>query len=121
VVQDNIYGPDVSRWLREVTAGPRHLVVLRPSLPAVRARDEARLAATGKLAYRPGGFTVEGLDRELARTPRIGLWLDTSAQTAEQTVAEILRRRPEAQLTAAQLTAAQLTAAQIAAAQVTGP
>jgi hypothetical protein len=99
VVQDNIYGPDVATWLREVTEGPRHLVVLRPSLQAVRARDEARLAATGKLAYRPGGFTVEGLDRELARTPRIGLWLDTSAQTAEQTVAEILRRRPEAQVT----------------------
>jgi hypothetical protein len=38
----------------------------------------------------------ERVDHELGRTPRIGLWLDTSAQTAEQTVTEILRRRDEA-------------------------
>jgi hypothetical protein len=44
----------------------------------------------------PGQFTIEGLDHELGQTPRIGLWLDTSAQTAEQVVAEILRRRDEA-------------------------
>jgi hypothetical protein len=37
-------------------------------------------------------------DHELGQTPRIGLWLDTSAQTAEQTVAEILRRRDEAEI-----------------------
>jgi hypothetical protein len=71
-------------------------VVLRPCADTVRARDAARQAATGKVAYRPREFSIEGLDRELGRTPRIGLWLDTSAQTAEQTVAEILRRRHEA-------------------------
>jgi len=70
--------------------------VLRPSAAAVRARDAARRAATGKVAYRPGEFTIEGLDHELGQTPRIGPWLDTSAQTAEQTAAEILRRRDEA-------------------------
>lgn len=96
VVQDNIFGADVAAWLRQVRAAPRHLVVLRPSADAIRTRDAARQAATGKVAYRPGEFTIEGLDRELGRTPRIGLWLDTSVQTAEQTVAEILRRRDEA-------------------------
>src|ERR1051325_2375185 len=32
VVQDNIYGPDVVAWLESITARPRHLVVLRPSV-----------------------------------------------------------------------------------------
>jgi predicted kinase len=96
VVQDNIFGADVAAWLHQVRATPRHLVVLRPSADAVRARDAARRAATGKVAYRLGEFTIEGLDHELGQIPRIGLWLDTSAQTAEQTTAEILRRRDEA-------------------------
>ena len=96
VVQDNIFGADVVAWLHQVRATPGHLVVLRPSADAVRARDAARQAATGKVAYRPGKFTIEGIDHELGRTPRIGLWLDTSAQTAEQTTAEILRRRDDA-------------------------
>ena len=54
------------------------------------------LSATVADEYCDAGFTVEGLDHELGQTSRIGLWLDTSAQTAEQTVAEILRRRDEA-------------------------
>ena len=98
VVQDNIFGEDVGSWLRAVTARPRRLVVLRPSVTAVRDRDQARHASTGKVAYRPGEFSIEELDGFLSTTPRIGLWLDTSAQTAEQTVAEILRRQAEARV-----------------------
>jgi hypothetical protein len=71
-------------------------VVLRPSVETVTARDAARRALTGKIAYRPGEFGIGDLDGFLGETPRIGLWLDTSAQTAERTVAEILRRRSEA-------------------------
>jgi len=93
VVQDNIFGQDVIRWLELVAARPRHLVVLRPSVEVVSARELARRAATGKIAYRPGEFSVAELDGFLAQTPRIGLWLDTSAQTADQTVAEILLRQ----------------------------
>lgn len=96
VVQDNIFGADVVTWLRAVRARPRHLVVLRPSVETVRSRDAARRALTGKIAYRPGEFGINDLDGFLGETPRIGLWLDTSAQTAERTVAEILRRRSEA-------------------------
>jgi hypothetical protein len=96
VVQDNIYGADVPGWLDLVRTRPRHLVVLRPSVEAVAARNAERAAATGKVAYPPGGFTIAGLDDELARTPRLGLWLDTSALTAERTVDEILARRDEA-------------------------
>lgn len=95
VVQDNIFGTDVPRWLESVAARPRHLVVLRPSVAVVWERERQRFAATGKTAYRPGGFTVEALDEQLAATPPIGLWLDTSALTPTETVAEILRRQAE--------------------------
>jgi hypothetical protein len=106
VVQDNLYGGDVVDWLEGVRARPRHLVVLRPSIAAVAAREAARMSATGKVAYRPGGTTIEGLDAELGATPRIGLWLDTSELTPEQTVNEILKRRVEAVVGPPTLTAA---------------
>lgn len=96
VVQDNIYGADVVQWLERLAARPRHLVVLRPRLDVVSARDEERRLRTGKVAYR-GGFTVSENDEHLASTPAdLGLWLDTSEQTPEQSVAEVLARRSEA-------------------------
>lgn len=95
VVQDNIFGRDVVTWLNRVHARPRHLVVVRPSTATVAARDAARQKATGKIAYRTGEFTIGGLDMILAQTPRIGLWLDTSRQTPQETVAEICARSGE--------------------------
>jgi AAA domain len=96
VVQDNIFGADVTRWLQSVTARPRHLVVLRPSVAVIRQREQQRREATGKIAYRPGEFTPEDLDGFLAETPRVGLWLDTSDMTAEETVRQILIRQSAA-------------------------
>jgi len=96
VVQDNIFGADVRHWLESVAARPRHLVVLGPSLAVVRQREEQRKEAIGKVAYRSGSFSPEDLDGFLAETPRIGLWLDTSALTPGQTVRRILSRRAEA-------------------------
>ncbi len=96
VVQDNIFGADVGTWLATVAARPRHLVVLRPGVDVVARRDAARTAATGKVAYRPGEFSIEDLDDALAQTAQIGLWLDTTHQTPAETVAEILDRSAEA-------------------------
>jgi hypothetical protein len=96
VVQDNLYGEDVVAWLDHVQARPRHLVVLRPTVEVVRQREEGRLRAIGKVAYREGGVSIEELDELLGTIPKIGLWLDTSAQSALETVVEILRRRSEA-------------------------
>ena len=97
-VQDNIYGADVGRWLGSIAARPLHLVVLRPSLAAVQAREAARRSATGKVAYR-GDFTPADNDAHLATTPRnLGLWLDTSSQTPDATAREILVRASEAQV-----------------------
>jgi hypothetical protein len=95
VVQDNIFGADISRWFNSIAARPRHLVVLRPSVAAIAAREEARRQKAGKVAYREGAPTIEALDDLLATTPRVGLWLDTSNQEPEQTVTEILNRVSE--------------------------
>lgn len=57
------------------------------------ARENARRAARGKVAYKPGDQSVAELDaRFRAETPKIGIWLDTSDQTVEQTVDEVLDR-----------------------------
>jgi len=96
VVQDNIFGADVLRWLEQVRGSPRRLVVLRPSTEVVAERDAERHERTGRVAYRPGGFTIDGLDAALATTPRIGLWLDTSGQTPAETVREIILRAGDA-------------------------
>jgi hypothetical protein len=96
VVQDNIFGEDVRTWLRSVPVRPRHLVVLRPSVAVVLERDEVRQRHHGKVAYRSGETDPNQLDTLLASTPRIGLWLDTSRQTPNETVQSILDQRSEA-------------------------
>jgi hypothetical protein len=99
VVQDNLYGDDVVRWLDGLVARPRHLVVLRPPVEVVTARDAHRQATTGKVAYRPGSpITAAQLDEALGLIPPIGLWLDTSGQTPDESVDEILRRADEARV-----------------------
>jgi adenylylsulfate kinase-like enzyme len=96
VVQDNIYGSDVVEWLGRVRTRPLHLVVLRPSIEVVTERHDERRARTGKVAYSEA-FDPSENDRHLATTPAgLGLWLDTSDQTPEQTVDEILARSDEA-------------------------
>lgn len=98
VVQDNIYGYDVTTWIGSIRHRPLHLIVLRPSVEVVAARDEARRRSTGKTAYRDS-FTPALNDTEVAKTPRhMGLWLDTSDQVPEQTVAEIVSRQHESLL-----------------------
>jgi predicted kinase len=85
VVQDIVLGPDLAAYVDRVRTRPLHVVVLAPSAAAVRARERDR----PKSGY--GVWTVEALDRELReRTPRLGLWLDSSELTPEQTVTEIL-------------------------------
>jgi hypothetical protein len=96
VVQDNIYGPDVERWLERIDAPTKHLVVLRPSIAVVSERDAERQRNRGKVAYRDG-FTPAINDEHLASTRRdLGLWLDTSIESPEESVDEILRRADEA-------------------------
>jgi len=98
VVQDNVYGPDVERWLDRIVATPKHLVVLRPRVEVVAAREAERERATGKVAYR-GRFTPAVNDEHLATTRHdLGLWLDTSDQTPTETVEVILARAADARI-----------------------
>ncbi len=92
VYQDIILGSvlrEVADRLR--TNHPLYVVVLCPS-PDVVARREA---GRGKVGYT--SWTPAELDRELRmNTPRLGLWLDTSTLSVEQTVDAILARVDEA-------------------------
>ena len=89
VVQDIVLGDALASYASAIVSRPLVVVVLAPSAAVVRRREAGRT----KSAYREGHDTIEALDRALrTETPRIGLWLDTSAQTPEQTVDEIIRR-----------------------------
>ena len=91
VVQDVVVGPVLSEYVAAIRTRPLAVVVLTPS-PAVVARREA---GRDKVAYRTGAATLAALDSALrTSTPRLGLWLDTSALSVDETVDEILRRAP---------------------------
>ncbi|MFE2752564.1 AAA family ATPase [Actinosynnema sp. NPDC059335] len=87
VAQDVILGEHLADVVRMIRHRPLLVVVLAPDAEAVLAREAAR----AKNAY--DEWTVGLLDRGLRHdTPRLGLWLDTSAQTPEETVNDLLDR-----------------------------
>jgi chloramphenicol 3-O-phosphotransferase len=93
VLQDNVYGEHLSDMVAAIRTRPLYVVALVPRVEVVQARENARREARGKVAYKPGDGTVAQLDAYFRReTPRIGLWLDTSEQTAAEAVGEILAR-----------------------------
>ena len=93
VLQDIVLGSYLTEMVAAIRTRPVHVVVLTPRPEVVRERDEARQAERGKVAYKPGDEGVVELDAHLRwETPRIGLWLDTSDQTVDETVEEILTR-----------------------------
>ncbi|MET7637540.1 AAA family ATPase [Streptomyces sp. NPDC005438] len=93
VVQDVVLGGELSHFVTSVRTRPLYVVVLAPSPRAVRAREAGR----AKSGY--GAWTVEALDRALRTgTPDLGLWLDTSDQSPEETVTTILEQLPHARV-----------------------
>lgn len=93
VLQDIVLGGYLTNMVAAIRTRPLYVVVLAPSPDVVRERDEVRRAARGKVAYKPGDESIADLDAYLRQqTPRIGLWLDTSGQTVDETVQEILER-----------------------------
>lgn len=78
-------GDSLSEVVRLYASRALHVVVLCPSAASVAAREAAR----GKVGYR--GIAVGDLDRALReRTPRLGLWVDSSELTAVETADRIL-------------------------------
>ncbi|WP_158854591.1 AAA family ATPase [Saccharothrix deserti] len=87
VAQDVILGEHLTDMVQLIQQRPLLVVVLAPQVKAVTAREAART----KNAY--SEWTISLLDRGLRNdTPRLGLWLDTSDQTPEETVDEIINR-----------------------------
>ncbi|MEV0756480.1 AAA family ATPase [Streptosporangium sp. NPDC050280] len=87
VAQDVVLGDHLAEMTGLIRRRPLFVVVLAPRPEAVAAREAAR----GKDAY--DRWTIDLLDKGLrTTTPRLGLWLDTSDQTPEETVDEIVER-----------------------------
>ncbi|MEV0063295.1 AAA family ATPase [Nocardia sp. NPDC050718] len=87
LAQDVVLGEHLPELIELIRHRPLLVVVLTPRPDAIAAREAAR----GKDAYHR--WTIDLLDDGLRNhTPRLGLWLDTSEQTPEQTVEEILAR-----------------------------
>lgn len=86
VWQDVIVGKILPEVIARIQSRPIYVIILCPE-PNIVARREAARPKTGY----GGGFTPEIFHQLLLNeTPRIGLWLDTSGQTPEETVNEIL-------------------------------
>lgn len=91
VAQDIILGGDLPAMVERIESRPLAVVVLAPTPEAVAQREAGR----GKNAY--DDWLISQLDDGLRTdTPRLGLWLDTSNQTPQQTIEEILARTQEA-------------------------
>jgi predicted kinase len=84
-LEDVVAGPLLDEYRSLIRARPCHVVVLLPSLEAVAARE------TGRRSRGYHSWPLEQFYEDFERTtPRIGIWLDTTEQTPEQTVDEIL-------------------------------
>jgi GrpB-like predicted nucleotidyltransferase (UPF0157 family) len=84
-LEDVVAGPMLGDYRTMIRSRPCHVIVLAPSVEAVAAREAGR----DRKGY--GAWTVEQLYGGFASaTPRVGLWLDTTHLTPEETVEEIL-------------------------------
>jgi len=85
VIDDIVTGDRVGHLLEDLAGMRFYFVMLTPSLAAVKQREIGR----GTRLYEHWGLLDEDIR---SRTPRIGLWLDTSELSAVETVDEIMRR-----------------------------
>ncbi|MBF8189536.1 AAA family ATPase [Nonomuraea sp. K274] len=93
IVQDVVLGEDLTKFAKMIRTRPLYVVVLAPDPVEVERRERER----PKTGY--GEWTIGRLDAALrGETPRLGLWLDTSRQTPEETVTEIISRAQEAEI-----------------------
>jgi chloramphenicol 3-O-phosphotransferase len=85
IVQDVILGKDLADFVKRIASPDRYLVVLSPRVSALEWREEQRMK-TGYVHFSP-----DALDAVLQReTTQIGYWLDSSSQTPDETVEDIL-------------------------------
>lgn len=86
VVDDVVIGTRLAELRSDLRSRPLLFVLLTPRLDVVRERNRERPEKDVFEAWRH----LDVVARE--ETPRVGLWLDSSDQEAEESAAEILRR-----------------------------
>ncbi|WP_016742509.1 MULTISPECIES: AAA family ATPase [Bacillales] len=92
VVQDVVIGPFLGEFVEMIQNRPLYVVVLTPNEKAVEKREASR----PKTGY--GAWTISHLNKILqTETPKLGMWIDSSEQTPQETVEEILlsMKKPE--------------------------
>jgi predicted kinase len=88
VVQDVVAGPVLSEYISFIRSRPLVVIALTPRPDVVAAREAGRQ----KTGY-DDGWSVEEFDAGFrATTPPLGAWIDSSDQTPDATVEEILDR-----------------------------
>jgi chloramphenicol 3-O-phosphotransferase len=86
-LEDVVAGTMLGDYRTMIRSRPCHVIVLLPSAEAIAAREAGR----DRKGY--GSWTVEQLHESFARsTPRVGIWLDTTLLTPEETVEQILEQ-----------------------------
>lgn len=86
VVQDVVIGPFLGEFVEMIRNRPLYVVVLTPNEKTIEAREASR----SKTGY--GAWTIPHLNKILqTETPKLGMWIDSSEQTPQETVEEILR------------------------------
>ncbi len=94
VYNDIVLGAFVSDWMERITGAQRHLIVLAPSVDAIVEREVARGDGNSYRDWQGPGASlaeaVESLAVGLDEIPRRGLWLDTSEDSPEEVVEQIL-------------------------------
>jgi len=93
VVDDVVIGSRLAEFEAALKSRPLYFVLLTPDPEVVAARDAGRVE---KHVFEVWGH----LDTAMrAETPRVGLWLDSSAMTPAETVDAVLERlEPEARI-----------------------
>lgn len=97
VISDNLFEEEARRFIKSaIHSHPSrsiYFVMLNPSVETIWDRYNQRPG---------GGYTAtlspEVLKAAVERTVKVGLWLDTSQQTAAQTADEVLSRLHEAEV-----------------------
>jgi len=87
VVQDTYLGKEVHSFLQAFESKSVYFITLNPSVEAIMEREKKR----DKTGYTTWEFEplYEVLINE---NPRIGLWIDSSDMTPEETLSEIIKR-----------------------------
>ena len=90
IIDDVVIGFRLDHFLEDLTSRPIRFVLLTPRAEIVQQRDTNR---SEKHVFETWGHLDGNMRRE---TRRVGLWLETSEMTAEETVEAILARQDEA-------------------------